>query len=478
MKAVKWVMGLISRFSKTHAEPPELRPPSSMWWWILPAALLIGAAAWATSVWLLQDVDRLPIDKQISARIEAARTALAAAAGVGAAVTLMLAVRRQRHQELATAHTTHDAAERRTTELYTKAADQLGSDQAPVRLAGLYALERLGEHTPALRQRVVDVICAYLRMPFAPPPDGSGRVEPAVPRAAVGGVSAPASRDPQEERQVRLAAQRILADHLRHEEPPVRHWWQPRAVLDTRHWSGIRLDLTGATLMDFDLRHCRVGEASFVGATFTGDARFVKATIIGDAEFDQATFTRSAEFGGVTFTGDARFGRVTFTSAADFIGAIFTRHAEFGGVTFTGDAVFSGATFSGDAEFDEVIFSGYAGFGGAAFAGEARFRRVNFTGNARFAGATFTRDARFAGATFSGYAWFGRTIFTRYVGFDGATGLERAELDGARAAPAPDVHREWPPCWRAMDGTDGWQTLRLAVPGAEGGAGLSGEAGS
>ncbi|MER5327055.1 hypothetical protein [Streptosporangium roseum] len=81
---------------------------------MLPTALLIGGAAWATTEWLLQDLDKLPIAEQISTRIEAARTALAAAAGVGAAVTLMLAVRRQRHQELATAHTTHDAAERRS----------------------------------------------------------------------------------------------------------------------------------------------------------------------------------------------------------------------------------------------------------------------------------------------------------------------------------------------------------------------------
>jgi len=40
-------------------------------------------------------------------------------------------------------YTTRDATERRITELYTKAADQLGSEKAPVRLAGLQALQRL-----------------------------------------------------------------------------------------------------------------------------------------------------------------------------------------------------------------------------------------------------------------------------------------------------------------------------------------------
>ncbi|MEV4078519.1 hypothetical protein AB0J73_52785, partial [Nonomuraea fuscirosea] len=192
-----------------------------MWWWALPAALLVGAAVWGVSAWLLQDLHTVPAPQQVSARIEAVRTALAAGAGVGAAVTLLLAVRRQRHQELATAHTTHDAAERRVTELYTKAAEQLGNAQAPVRLAGLYALERLAQDTPALRQTIVDVICSYLRMPYTLPPDKADPAGPAVPRAAVAGVATPATgRDPQEERQVRLTAQRILTAHLRYDNSP------------------------------------------------------------------------------------------------------------------------------------------------------------------------------------------------------------------------------------------------------------------
>ncbi|MFI6505920.1 hypothetical protein [Nonomuraea typhae] len=109
------------------ARPPELRPPRSVWWWVLPGALLIGAALWGAVQWLLQDLPQLPIPQQVSIRIEALRTALAAAAGVGAGVTLLLAVRRQRHQEVATWHATHDAAERRVTELYTTAGAPRGA---------------------------------------------------------------------------------------------------------------------------------------------------------------------------------------------------------------------------------------------------------------------------------------------------------------------------------------------------------------
>jgi hypothetical protein len=78
----------------------------------------------------------------------------------------MLAFRRPHHQEIATVLSDLDATERRVTELYAVAVEQLGSDKAPVRLRGLYALERLAQDNPAHRQTIVNVICAYLRTPF------------------------------------------------------------------------------------------------------------------------------------------------------------------------------------------------------------------------------------------------------------------------------------------------------------------------
>ncbi|MEV4078385.1 pentapeptide repeat-containing protein [Nonomuraea fuscirosea] len=314
-----------------------------MWWWALPAALLVGAAVWGVSAWLLQDLHTVPTAEQVSARIEAVRTALAAGAGVGAAVTLLLAVRRQRHQELATAYTTHDAAERRVTELYTKAADQLGSDQAPVRLAGLYALERLAQDTPALRQTIVDVLCSYLRMPYTPPREDRGEKVRAAQRAARARKpvrSATASgRDPHEERQVRLTAQRILTAHLRYDSPAPRRWLpSPRPDRNPRHWPDIQLDLTGAVLIDLNLSACRMATAEFGGATFTGDADFGGATFTGDALFIGATFTSDARFDEATFTGGARFDEATFTRDP------YTGDPEFGTATFTGNALFLGAS--------------------------------------------------------------------------------------------------------------------------------------
>jgi hypothetical protein len=132
--------------------------------------VLVGAGV---AVWLL--VAYTGGNAQVNqVQLEAVRTAGTVVVGAGGAAALLLAARRQRsteialrHQERATAITEHDATERRVTDLYTKAVEQLGADKAPVRLGGLYALERLAQDNLGQRQTIVNVLCAYLRMPCA-----------------------------------------------------------------------------------------------------------------------------------------------------------------------------------------------------------------------------------------------------------------------------------------------------------------------
>ena len=147
---------------------PQWRP-ISFWPWTLAAAAAVVVVGVGVIIWLLAIASGAkPGTDRANAQMDAVRTGLAAGAGAGAAVGLMLAFRRQHHQEISTVLTDRDATERRITELYTKAVEQLGNDKAPVRLGGLYALERLAQDNSAQRQTIVNVICAYLRMPFSP----------------------------------------------------------------------------------------------------------------------------------------------------------------------------------------------------------------------------------------------------------------------------------------------------------------------
>ena len=206
-------------------------------------------------------------------------------------------------------------------------------------------------------------------MPYTPPVDEPTAGEPGDPTtpdelplnrtrpASAGG------RDPHQELQVRLTAQRIITAHL---TPPLET--NPEQARDLRpdpqqpFWPDVDVDLTGATLVDWDMTRGRVRKAAFSKATFTGHSSFTMATFTGAATFDRATFT-----------GDAWFGRATFSGPAWFDGATFTGPAWFDGATYTGPARFDKATFTGHAWFGEATFTGGAVFGGAAFTGGAVF---------------------------------------------------------------------------------------------------------
>ena len=130
---------------------------------MLAAAVAVALTAFAVTTWLLTIASHAAAGTaRTGAQLDAVRTGLAAGAGAGAAVGLMLAFRRQHHQEIATVLSDQDATERRITELYTKAVEQLGSDKGPVRLGGLYALERLAQDNPTQRN---DHRQRHLRLP-------------------------------------------------------------------------------------------------------------------------------------------------------------------------------------------------------------------------------------------------------------------------------------------------------------------------
>ena len=430
--------------------PRPLRPIA--WWWMLAAAAVVVALSWGVTAWMLAQANQVtPAGERAKARIDAVRTGLATGAGIGAGTALLLAFRRQHHAEAAAASTDHDASEKRITELYTKAVEQLGSDRAPVRLGGLYALERLGQNHPDHRQVVVDVICAYLRMPYTPPDD-----DPAPPGAEPAGGA-----DPREEHQVRLTAQRILAAHLR-TPTPLEAWRSETAERDL--WDQVTLDLTGATLINLDFAQCRLGEVNFYGATFIGTARFDGATFTGPAWFNRATFTGDTAFSWAAFHGAMAFGAATFLRRADFDGTSVGHDATFVAATFHREASFQLSTFTGDTTFDRASFRGAATFRHATFEAEATFTDATFGADTGFDHAEFRGRTGLAADYRRGVA-FREATFADVTSFKGAVFAGRAaDLRGARARTAEGPNT-WPNGWSTIeDDAEFHPLVRLGGP--------------
>jgi hypothetical protein len=246
-------------------------------------------------------------------KLDLLKAAFTAVAGIGGVVALVVAYRKQRVNERSQQHTEY-------AELYGQAVEQLGHDKAAVRLGGLYSLERLAQDHPQHRQTVVDVMCAYLRMPFEAP--GSDTLESRTRNHLT--FSAVSTTDPgdraaaKQELQVRLTAQRLLVSHL-----------SADVANNQKYWKNINVDLNGAHLVEFDFINCKphnadfanaqlIGRTSFDGTTFGGDARFGKATFEGDAWFDEARFEGDASFGEARFGGAAVFGGARFEREPDY----------------------------------------------------------------------------------------------------------------------------------------------------------------
>lgn len=401
-------------------QPLRIRPiPGSAIWW--GAAVLLVVAV--VSVWLLIAFfgGGSPQDK---IRLEAIKLAGSIVVGTGGAVALVLAARRQRttelqllQQERTAGDTRHDAEERRISDLQASAGEQLGNEKAAVRLNGLYQLERLGQNHPDHRQTVVDVICAYLRMPFTHPDE-------LTERSKGGSSDDTETKEAHEELQVRLTAQRILANHLR---PNL----DPNTVFPTedKFWGVKSLDLTGAVLTGLDFSQCHIGSCQFENAQFHAETRFTHTQFHSMAWFRGAHFHGAANFDGGQFHNGALFFNARFLDMAWFRGVGFLKTAGFAGAQFHAPAAFLKAQFHNTARFDRAQFHDTAWFDKGQFYKKAEFKEGEFHG-------AWLREARFHNT-----ADFSRAQFDVEVRFDNA----RFRWDNDRSE---DV---WP---------DGWTTRR------------------
>ena len=283
-------------------------------------------------------------------------------------------------------------AEQRTrtlNERFATAAEQLGSDKPAVRLAGVYAMAGLADDWEENRQTCVDVLCAYLRMPYEPDP---GDEVPESERLAFRAI-----------REVRHTVIRVIAAHLKDDAVP--------------SWLGLNFDFTGVVFDGGDFSGARFsgGTVSFRRARFSG----------GTVSFSRARFSGgTVSFESAWFSG----GRVSFAGAEFAGGDVFFYHAVFSAGTVVFDARFSG----GRVGFSSARFSGgEVSFGDARFSGgEVSFVFAQFSGGhvdflaAVFSGSTVNfRSARFSGGEVSFvYAVFsgGRVIFLA-AEFSGST---------------------------------------------------------
>jgi pentapeptide repeat protein len=214
-------------------------------------------------------------------RSEAVRTGALSGGAVVALYALWLNDRRRRVEE-----DRHELEGVKVAdERFARSVELLGNEADQVRVGALHSLVWLAGSTPRYKQTVFDVLCAYLRRPFDHP---ELRDEPGAP-----GADAQSDPEADREREVRLTAQRLIADLLPWGEDP-----------DDRLY---HLDLSGACLEHFRLEGRRIGRltarrARFHGITQLGRMEAAKPVLFTDASFLGRLDLREARLdGGVSF---------------------------------------------------------------------------------------------------------------------------------------------------------------------------------
>ncbi|MEU8328487.1 hypothetical protein [Micromonospora sp. NPDC048839] len=372
------------------------------------AALLVVTAMVAAALWFAgwPSVKRDAIVTPATL-FDLLKLVFAVVAGIGGVAALVVAYRRQRVAEHTNAlaefaHQLAHAADLRAemtnalaeaaderakvesdrngirlfNERFAKGSEQLGSEKAAVRLAGVYAMAGLGDDWRDGRQTCIDVLCAYLRMPYTPPESAD---------------SEEAARIAREEREVRHTVIRLIGGHLR--------------VADAGgiSWSGHDFDFTGAVFDGGSFADARFsgGHARFDGAKFCGLVHFNNAEFSsGEVSFQRAEFASGvALFNGIKLMGGlvnfalSKFsgGSVWFSNSSFCSGTMSFRRAKFTGgkVSFSGvklsgaDINFAMSEIPGGAiYFDRAqLFDGGVYFDGASFAGgEVSFDSTEFSG--------------------------------------------------------------------------------------------------
>jgi hypothetical protein len=244
----------------------------------------------------------------------------------------------------------HDRS-RTADERFAKALELLGHDADQVRVGALHALAGLARSRPGYMQTTLDILCAYLRRPY----DHASYLE----RRTADSSGEPVEQrddawrdvDADRERQVRLAAQRLVIDLL-----------PSTSELDAPNYN---LDLTGAALEYFDLSHKRVGTftarsahfyeaASFEGARFAGPIWLTWAHMWGEAFrandmvcqgiswWSNFTASGPVEFDRTEFRGETKFAYATFSDRVSFQGCRFATAVDFQHAEFLGELAFSG----------------------------------------------------------------------------------------------------------------------------------------
>ena len=305
-------------------------------------------------------------------------------------------------------------------ERFLKAVELLSSARSYTRLGAVHALVALADeyladqalqaeekHTKG--QRIVDVLCAYIRSPFElafrydelsqdkPNPHGSYREN---------------HQDFYMHRAELLAEAKVRQQALQEIHRRVRHFPQgDRRSYVEGLWSGFEYDFSNSVFFyPVDMKDSWYqNSVDFSGCTYYASAEFSGSTYERSAYFCDSTYYDWVFFNNSTYCGEAQWSGSTYHDSARFNWSVYYGEVSFHDSVYGGSVFFDQSLYYDEALFYSSTYRGEAGFDGSLYRGSV------FVNDSVFEGEVSLYGSVFCGALNFGTDFFGEPYHSRFV---------------------------------------------------------------
>ena len=298
-------------------------------------------------------------------------------------------------------------------ERFLKAVELLDSTRSYTRLGGVHALVALADeyladqalqaeekHTEG--QRIIDVLCAYIRSPFElafrydelsqdkPNPHGSYREN---------------HQDFYMHRAELLAEAKVRQQALQEIHRRLRHFPQgDRRSYVEGSWSGFEYDFSNSVFFyPVDMKD----------SWYQNSVDFSGCTYYDSAEFSGSTYERSAYFCDSTYYDWVFFNNSTYCGEAQWSGSTYHDSARFSWSVYYGEVSFHDSVYGGSVFFDQSLYYDEALFYSSTYRGEAGFDGSLYRGSVFVSDSVFEGKVSLYGSVFCTALNFGTDFFEK-----------------------------------------------------------------
>ena len=305
-------------------------------------------------------------------------------------------------------------------ERYLKAVELLDSAHSHTRLGAVHALVGLVDeyladkslseeekHTEG--QRIVDILCAYIRSPFElvfrydelsqnkPNPHSAYREN---------------HQDFYMHRAELLAEAKVRQQALQEIHRRLRHFPQgDRRNYVEGSWSGFEYDFSNSVFFyPVDMKDSWYqNSVDFSGCTYYASAEFSGSTYERSAYFCDSTYYDWVFFNNSTYFGDAQWSGSTYHDSARFSWSVYYGEVSFHDSVYGGSVFFDQSLYYDEALFYSSTYRGEAGFDGSLYRGSV------FVSDSVFGGEVSLYGSVVYGALNFGTDFFGESYPSRFV---------------------------------------------------------------